>query len=261
MEEIETTPLKPRIVISTLVEMPPKKIALPAPPRVSTVGSSRSNKPKPITPEVKVNPRTEPAEPTTRDPVTATQNNAHVKSLDSPGLTITKQAVRTGRALLRKLEAGDGPKIEITWPEKSQERDALYRGFVQCHGMVTAILADEGDLYREDEMPGRPWRPNHDIFSKYARESSGGLTPNEKILVDRIRRRHGLTGGVPVRLFTREADALLLAGLHRVAGGALERGENLRARYEISRGKIEIRDVRVGSKLVPGRFPLGINCS
>ena len=260
-EEIEIDSTKPRIAISTVVDMPPIEIELPAPPHLPVVVSARLNTSKPTALKAEDVPETESPEQTPRVPISAAQQSTEGEALEPPALTITRRAASAGRALLRKLEAGDGPSIEIAWPETSREREALYRSFVKCHGMVTAILVSEGHLYRANETPGQSWRPNHDIFSQYAHESSGGLTPTEQILMDRIRRHHGLAGGVSVRLFPRDADALLLAGLHGVAGEALTRGENLYARYEISKGKIEIRDIRVGFRLMPGRIDFGLTCN
>lgn len=48
--------------------------------------------------------------------------------------------VRKGRTLLRILEHGDGPEIQITWPKSSRERDRLFDLLVRCYGVRVALM-------------------------------------------------------------------------------------------------------------------------
>ncbi len=45
-----------------------------------------------------------------------------------------------GRTLLRMLEIGKGPAIEIAWPAETDQRDQLYQIFINCFGMKAALL-------------------------------------------------------------------------------------------------------------------------
>ena len=57
------------------------------------------------------------------------------------------QNTRTGGALLRLLEHGQGPTIEIAWPQRVDARRALYRQLSQCYGVKAALLTGGAKLY------------------------------------------------------------------------------------------------------------------
>ncbi len=172
-------------------------------------------RPRPVSKQVVVETRTvaAPSEnvETQRDSspqpdiVSAARSEVHSVT---PGPTVEAE----GRVLLRILEHGSGPEIEIAWPVSAIQRRALYRLFEVCYGMEIAVIDSGGRLYSRTGEAGRPWRLNMDRFSGFVRQPSGRLTLDEKDGIARIRAFHGgLRAAHNVRLFPRRLDALLLA--------------------------------------------------
>ena len=53
---------------------------------------------------------------------------------------VNAEAVRTGRALLRIFEHGEGPGIEIAWPGTIAQRECLHDILRRCFGMKLALI-------------------------------------------------------------------------------------------------------------------------
>ena len=167
---------------------------------------------------------------------------------------------RQGRALLRQLEAGDGPAIEIAWPASRRNREKLYTAFIRCYGMASAILDTENRLFRASDPRGRRWAPNLDRYSGFVRRVSGRRVAAEKRVLSRIRAHHQLVAGAPVRLFPRIVDAMLLGGLRRLTGTGYGAGAAIHARYRLSGATVRVTDIAIGNRLVPGSVVLPSAC-
>lgn len=157
---------------------------------------------------------------------------------------VSREAAIEGRALLKMLEAGKGPVIEIAWPGNAAERTRLYNLLTACHGMQTAMLVDRSKLYSATGVSGSAWRVNRDAVSGFVRRPSGVLTDAEKSVLRRIKARHGMYSGAPVRLFPRAVDATLLGGLGQAVGPGYLKFKTIRARYRLSGNRIAIVDIR-----------------
>ncbi len=167
-----------------------------------------------------------------------------------------------GRTLLRMLEIGKGPAIEIAWPAETDQRDQLYQIFINCFGMKAALLDIQDRLYTNDSKPGVAWRPNLDQFSSFMRRPTGALPNAEKREAGEIRKRHNLTDGTSVRLFPRRIDAVLLGGLKRIVGGQYESGVNITATYVLKGTRVTIDRVKIGNIEKKGQivFPTMRKC-
>ncbi len=166
-----------------------------------------------------------------------------------------------GRVLLRILEHGSGPEVEIAWPVSALQRRALYRLLETCYGMEVAIMDSRGRLYGADGDAGRPWQPNLDRYSGFVRQPAGRLTRDEQDRIAVIRSVHGLTpGGLRasgnVRLFPRRLDALLLGGLKALIGEDYGEAAAIRAHYRRDGRRVLVDDIRVDGRHVPGRIDL-----
>ena len=162
------------------------------------------------------------------------------------------KASAAGRPLLRLLEHGRGPSLEIAWPGNRLDRDRLHRLFTTCYGMRVAVLDGQGRLFVTDSPRGMPWAINTDRFSGFVRRSSGGGPVQERQTVRRIRDRHDLPGGATVRIFPRHADALLLGGLHRLIGNRYQRAGRIQAAYRLTRNHVGITGIFVDGERIPG---------
>lgn len=201
----------------------------------------------PVEPDAVVEPR-EPApeQSASLPPETAAKPAPDSDTTSGPATTapVSREAAVEGRALLKMLEAGKGPVIEIAWPGKAAERSRLYSLLTACHGMQTAMLVDQSKLYSATAVSGSAWRVNRDAVSGFVRRPSGVLTDAEKSVLRRIKAHHGMHFGAPVRLFPRAVDATLLGGLGEIIGPGYLKYKTIRARYRISGNRISIVDIR-----------------
>ena len=167
----------------------------------------------------------------------------------------SKAEVQTGRTLLRLLEHGSGPLIEIAWPARQQDRLALYESFDRCFGMVTAVMDRSGMLYRDGGRPGQPWQVSMDAYSGFVRQPTGATIQDEEIRANSIRRRHNLARQTNmVRVFPRSVDAVILGGLSRLIGRSYKEAGVIRARYRRVAGGLEIHSISMDGNSLPGRI-------
>ncbi len=172
--------------------------------------------------------------------------------LQPPQPQETRTAVEAGRPLLKMMELGEGPSIEISWPRDSRVRADLYRVFSRCYGMRVALMTAAGSLYDEASDPGRAWPINTDRFSGFLRRSQGGATTEERGATRRIKARHGLSKATAVRVFPRKTDAALLGGLKSLTGEGYGKGRKVRAAYQLSGWRVGITAIHVDSRPVAG---------
>lgn len=205
--------------------------------------------------------RPEPApEASTREPAPVEDRPAVAALPPQPApqtvMSPTPEAMAEGRALLRLLEAGEGPLIEIAWPAEPRVRARLYDTLRRCHGMQTALLGADGALYAATGTAGRPWDVNRDAISGFVRRPAGALPGNEREVIDGLRRRHGMPAAAPVRLFPREVDAVLLAGLRSIVGEDYAGRAIVRARYSLGGARVSIGSISADGRATPGRIAL-----
>jgi hypothetical protein len=167
---------------------------------------------------------------------------------------VTRTEAVSGRALLRVLEHGKGPQIEIAWPQNAQVRDTLYDKFQNCFGMENALMDGAGNLFRKDEPRGQRWEINLDRFSGFLRQASGRLPRAEERKMNAISYHHGhLNSPVPVRIFPRRVDASLLGGLKAIVGDGYMKAKSIQAQYDANG---LITDIRIDGRMVSGRVKL-----
>jgi hypothetical protein len=163
-----------------------------------------------------------------------------------------------GRVLLRMLEHGRGPAVELAWPARAVDRERLYRVFRDCLGMRVALRDAAGRLFVRESPPGQPWQPNVDRYSGFARQPTGRLAAAERRDIRAIGRRHGLSRrAAAIRVFPRRVDALLLGGLSRLVGDGYADARSIRASYRLADGVVAVVGVQVDGRPVAGGVELG----
>ena len=183
-------------------------------------------------------------------------NTMAQKKAPTVGQTKTSPLIAVGRPLLRLLEHGDGPRIDISWPTDPHERSALFDTFERCYGMVVALVAESGDLY-SDRSSAAPWEINLDYYSGFVRQSGRLSTPRERDWSRRIVQRHpSAAGKLPVRVFPRQTDALLMGGLHELLAGSYRSTKSITARYARSGQSVTIVGISADGLNIPGRIDL-----
>jgi hypothetical protein len=210
-------PAPPQLVIKPM-KSPPRPAPPPktqAPPASPTLLKPLAPPAEPPPPEiVRRTPETpKPASPpaTAREAPPETppqQAEAARPTADTAAVSLDKEDVAQGRVLLRMLEHGAGPSIEIAWPDSARQRDKLFERLRSCFGMRLAAM-DGGDrLYVAEGARGVPWELNLDRYSGFIRQPAGLLAKAEKRAFADIQSHHARLGGAQlVRLFPRQVDA------------------------------------------------------
>jgi hypothetical protein len=174
----------------------------------------------------------------------------------SPTVKIDKAVAAEGRTLLRLLEHGEGPVIEIAWPSGADARTRLFGYLRNCLGMRVALMDGENGFYLASGRPGVATRLNLDRYSGFMRYPAGRVSNAERRLVASIRARHGMAGATPVRLFPRTVDAALLGGLNAAVGETYAAAKSIRASYRRDSGGLYVSNLRVDGRKVGGRILL-----
>ncbi|MBL6928900.1 MAG: hypothetical protein ISR44_06980 [Rhodospirillales bacterium] len=246
-ERIETKPMvvKP---LEKKVEAPPKPKELkPRKPMKAVKAAQKAPVVKPRKSEpvpIKAKPRI--AEP---KPEPVQSETVHV-SVRSGG-----QVAKEGRALLRLLEHGSGPTIEIAWPTGSSNRRNLYRTLSGCFGMQAILMDGSGNLFAAKGQKGQKWEINLDRYSGFVRQPAGFIAPQERTSADAIRRYHGFGWDRSVvRVFPRQVDSVLLGGLQQVLGENYSRTKVIRATYRQVGGALYIEGIEADGMKVDGRI-------
>lgn len=229
----------------------------PAPaqtPEVQAVAPKVEAVVKPITPQKTPPPQPAPTPTSTPlKPQPIKEKPMEVR----PAQEVTVAQTKGGRALLRVLEHGKGPLIEIAWPKDARAREALHQTFKTCFGMENAVMDAKGDLYRTSEARGQRWEINLDRYSGFLREASGRLPRTEQGITKAVTRHHGGLGveGL-VRIFPRKVDASLLGGLQAMVGAQYMQARSIQARYVQVNGQVLVRDILVDGVAREGAIAL-----
>jgi hypothetical protein len=160
-----------------------------------------------------------------------------------------------GRALLRVLEHGKGPTLQISWPGNRQARAQLSQQLRQCFGMQLALMDGRGQLFVAESRRGESWRPNRDYYSGFVRQTAGRLPETERRTARQIRQRHGSVGS-EVHIFPRRVDALTLGALQNLVGSRYDTATSITASYDLSGSRLRIRDFRVDGAHLSGIIDL-----
>ena len=246
-----------------------KPAATPVPNRTVTPlkalpkpqSTSRSYRPAPaplqilpIKPAPK--PVAKPLKPTPKSMNSQSRQQAKLAPAAPDPPLLSKQQATEGRPLLKLLEHGKGPSVEIAWPASASQRRRLYDLFKQCYGMRIAVMDANGQLFNDVSRPGQTWSINLDRYSGFMRQSSAGAALDEYRTVSKIRARHGLDSTTTVRLFPRHTDAVLLGGLRNLIGGNYHGTKLIQARYQISGSKVSVTEITIDAKPVNGSIEL-----
>ncbi len=162
-----------------------------------------------------------------------------------------------GRALLRTLEHGKGPLIEIAWPDDRSQHGRLFQHMTSCLGMRVAVMDKGSHLFVAEDASGKPWEINLDRYSGFLRQPTGWLSPSERKAEAMIRKHHNMTAHASgVRIFPRKVDAALLGGLRNYIGDRYGQAKSIRARYRLNGNVVIVEGLSVDGKAVAGRIGL-----
>lgn len=158
---------------------------------------------KPAVQDVEI-PKVKPLTPTTTNtkPEKQSIEPQDTQKQSEPTVEVSAQPsapeVREGRGLLKLLEHGSGPVIEIAWPNAQRNQNALHQNLARCFGMRTALMSRDGFLYIAQGARGQRWSIDLDRYSGFVRQPAGAITQDEHQQAKAIRHHHG--GGTSVGL-------------------------------------------------------------
>lgn len=218
-------------------EEPPVAVIHPLPAAVEPV--------RPRTPAIEPPAKTaEPPRESAAEPTTV-----HV-SVETGGAV-----AQEGRALLRLLEHGSGPGIEIAWPAGNGQQTRLYQTLARCYGMRSIVMDGRGNLYVAEGARGHKWDLNLDRFSGFVRQPAGYVAAEERGQAETIRRYHGLGGTAGlVRIFPRAVDAVLLGGLQQILGDGYRDARAIHAVYRLEGNRLFVENIERDGMPVGGRI-------
>jgi hypothetical protein len=237
---------------------PPKravrKRAEPKPESVRSEDSKSNSSAGPQPPR-----RNSPKRPVRERPAARLGPKPEAASAEGQGesIIIGQGDVADGRALLRLLEHGSGPAIELAWPDSAKHRERMFTLLRDCFGMQVALMDAENRLYLAKGQPRQAWTPNLDRYSGFIREPAGALSRHERQAAERIRAFHGgLASSHLVRIFPRAIDARLLGGLRRLIGAPYTKLYGIHARYRLNGGRLLVEQIAADGRRIPGRLQL-----
>ena len=175
-------------------------------------------------------------------------------------LPIKVNRLEKGRVLLKKLEYGKGPQVEVSWPKELAQKQELYSVFTKCFGMKTAGLNSSNQLFVRSSGGNRALTLNMDTTSGFIREIHGDISRSERGEIIRIEQKHPYqTFKRFVRIFPRNVDASLLQGLHLVLGDVFPKAKQIKASYRLTGYDVEVFEVSADTQMFPGSFHLRKN--
>ena len=243
----------------TGVETPP--LLNPLPKEKEVLAETIRSKVKPLTP-LTSEERTAPRAVTPLRETTSKAANSpvrHKTAVEIPDNNSRQDlnSLSSGRALLRILEHGKGPEIDIAWPNHQAARDKLFRLLRRCYGMHVAVMSRDNILYRLSDPAGQPWQLNMDRLSGFIRLIGGKISNSERQLIRRLKRLHySIKMPTPVRLFPRNFDGALLGGLSKFLTKNKASLRSISAQYQSDGHKLWVEDIRVNGKPIEGLVDL-----
>ena len=165
--------------------------------------------------------------------------------------------IANGRVLLRQLENGKGPEIQIAWPDQTSLKEKIYDILNKCYGMQTARMNSKDELFHSASPSGVRWAINMDKMSGFIREVSGLIPQAEQLHVRLINRKHPNENfKSTIRIFPRVVDAHLLMNLRSLAGENYSTSKNISATYGLKNNSILIQHVRLDGRELGRAFVL-----
>lgn len=175
---------------------------------------------------------------------------------------VSSEAIGEGRALLRILEQGSGPGIEIGWPDDARTRNQLYGALKRCLGMRTGLLDNAGRLYLAGGARSQPTAINTDLYSGFVRRPEGAIAAEERSEIDHVRSYHGQRSAAPARLFPRRVDAYLIGGLRQAVGENYLSLKSIHATYRLDGDRVVVEGIVADGRAMEGAidFSAVANC-
>ena len=153
----------------------------------------------------------------------------------------------------RQLNKGEeAPSIEFLWPSDRNDHRQIYQTLTNCLGMIVGHVNNGGKVTLADGQSARNY--NSQIFSPMLRSLNEPSTPTEANLIKALSKQTG--DGQLVRIFRRETDAKILAGLRNLVGAMGPVTGDLSAEYWLTSRGMYLADITHNGKAINGQIEL-----
>jgi len=153
----------------------------------------------------------------------------------------------------QQLNKGEeAPSIEFLWPSDRNDHRQIYHSLTNCLGMTVGHVNAGGKVTLADGQNARNY--NRQIFSPMLRSLNEPSTPAEANLIKAVSNQTG--AGQLVRIFRKETDAKILAGLRNLTGVSGPVTGSLSAEYLLTSRGLYLADIIHNGKAISGRIEL-----
>lgn len=153
----------------------------------------------------------------------------------------------------RQLNKGEeAPSIEFLWPSDRNDHRQIYHTLTNCLGMIVGHVNKGGKVTLAVGQSARNY--NSQLFSPMLRSLSEPSTPAEANLIKALSTQTG--DGQLIRIFRRETDAKILAGLRNLVGAMGPVTGDLSAEYWLTSRGMYLANITHNGKVINGRIEL-----
>ena len=146
--------------------------------------------------------------PATRPPEAPLMNKSKV--VQKPSTMQVNPSTEDITIARRQIDMGEEtPSLEFLWPTNQSSHSQIYHTLTQCLGMIVGHIDQTGQVALASGQANR--RFNREIHSPLLRSFEQPITANEVSLVAGF--RNNVKGGNLIRIFRKNTDISLLAGL------------------------------------------------
>ena len=149
--------------------------------------------------------------PATRSPEAPLMNKSKV--VQKPSTMQVNPSTEDITIARRQIDMGEEtPSLEFLWPTNQSSHSQIYHTLTQCLGMIVGHIDQTGQVALASGQANR--RFNREIHSPLLRSFEQPITAHEVSLVAGL--RNNVKGGNLIRIFRKNTDINLLAGLRNM---------------------------------------------
>ena len=149
--------------------------------------------------------------PATRPPEAPLMNKSKV--VQKPSTIQVNPSTEDITIARRQIDMGEEtPSLEFLWPTNQSSHSQIYHTLTQCLGMIVGHIDQTGQVALASGQANR--RFNREIHSPLLRSFEQPITAHEVSLVAGL--RNNVKGGNLIRIFRKNTDINLLAGLRNM---------------------------------------------
>jgi len=149
-------------------------------------------------------------------------------------------------------DGGAAPSLEFLWPANASSHQQIYHTLTHCLGMLVGHIDDQGTVTLASGQGVKSL--NRQLHSPLLRSLERPVTGDEADAMSRLGRSAG--AGHFIRVFRRDTDVTLLAGLHRLTHSQNQLKGAVSAEYFLAPDGLYLDQITHNGVALPGRILL-----